>query len=85
VVLKGAEEFNRFALLLQIIHKVSRYARAMDAGHVDSLDDIAVYAQMLQEYDEECKYPADIITHVDFGPAEDLMQASDNVTELRGG
>lgn len=54
LTVKGPEEFNRLALFLQLVHKLTRYARAMPKkGHVDSLDDIAVYAQMLQEYDAE--------------------------------
>lgn len=48
------EQFNRFALFIQLLHKITRYGRAMpDNGHIDSLDDISVYAQMLQEYDAE--------------------------------
>jgi len=54
LTLKTPEEFNRFALFFQILHKQTRYAHAIaSGGHADSLDDIAVYAQMLQEYDEE--------------------------------
>lgn len=54
ISLKTEEEFNRFALFLQIIHKTTRYSNALlDGGHVDSLDDISVYAQMLQEVDDE--------------------------------
>jgi len=53
--LHTAEEFNRFALFLQIIHKQTRYARSIiSGGHADSLDDTAVYAQMLREYDDDC-------------------------------
>lgn len=52
VTLKSAEEFNRFALFLQIMHKQSRYAQSiLSGGHSDSLDDISVYSQMLREYD----------------------------------
>lgn len=54
ITLKTAEEFNRFALFLQIVHKQSRYAQNVTSGgHADSLDDISVYAQMLREYDDE--------------------------------
>lgn len=52
ITLTTADEFNRFALFVQIMHKQSRYAQAMlSGGHPDSLDDVAVYAQMLQEFD----------------------------------
>jgi hypothetical protein len=52
LTLKTEEEFNRFAIFLQIIHKNSRYANSMlSGGHADSLDDITVYAQMLREFD----------------------------------
>lgn len=52
IELRTEEQFNRFALFLQVVHKVSRYGKAMpDEGHEDSLDDMAVYSQMLQEWD----------------------------------
>lgn len=54
ITLKTADEFNRFALFLNVMHKVTRYARAMPSGgHEDSADDMAVYAQMMQEMDHE--------------------------------
>lgn len=52
ITLKTAEEFNRFALFMQIIHKQSRYANAiLTGGHADSLDDTSVYSQLLREFD----------------------------------
>ena len=52
LILKTPEEFNRFALFLMLAHKQSRYAHSLlNGGHIDSLDDMSVYAQMLQEYD----------------------------------
>lgn len=52
ITLRTAEEFNRFALFLQLQHKQSRYANSiLTGGHADSLDDITVYAQMTQEFD----------------------------------
>lgn len=52
LMLQTAEEFNRFAMFIQILHKASRYANnILDGGHLDSLDDLSVYAQMLQEFD----------------------------------
>ena len=54
IELKDEEQFNRFALFLQLVHKISRYARNIQSGgHQDSLDDLAVYAQMMAEYDDD--------------------------------
>lgn len=54
LTLKLEEDFNRIALFVQIVHKVTRYAQQLEeGGHEDSLDDMAVYAQMLAEYDGE--------------------------------
>lgn len=50
--LTTAEEMNRFALFLQLVHKLTRYARSIKP-HADSLDDLTVYAQMLREYDDD--------------------------------
>ena len=56
ITLKTAEEFNRFALFLMLVHKASRYAHSINnGGHEDSLDDTSVYAQMMAEYDEEVR------------------------------
>lgn len=53
ITLTSAEDFNRFALFVQIIHKMSRYARSVnDGGHEDSVNDATVYLQMLGEYDD---------------------------------
>ena len=52
ITLKTAEDFNRFCIFVQMMHKQSRYARSiLSGGHPDSLDDISVYSQMLQEHD----------------------------------
>lgn len=52
ITLETEEEFNRFALFVQSLHKMSRYAKTIKTGgHPDSLDDATVYSQMLQEYD----------------------------------
>lgn len=54
-----SEDMNRLALFLQIVHKMTRYAQAiMTRGHADSLDDLAVYSQMLSEWDEICRMKA---------------------------
>jgi len=50
--LETESDFVRFALFIHIDNKISRYARTFcDGGHKDSLDDVSVYAQMLQEID----------------------------------
>lgn len=52
VELKTEEDFNRFALFMQLVHKCSRYAHNLtNGGHDDSLDDLSVYSQMLREFD----------------------------------
>jgi hypothetical protein len=49
-------DWSRFALLAHVVDKLGRYATSFSSGgHVDSLDDISVYAQMLQEYDGELR------------------------------
>lgn len=54
LTLHSSEEFNRFALFVQIMHKQTRYANNIKTGgHPDSLDDTTVYAQMLAEVDDE--------------------------------
>lgn len=56
ITLTTAEDFNRFAIFMQLVHKQSRYAHSiLNGGHPDSLDDISVYSQMLQEYDGDMK------------------------------
>lgn len=52
--LKTAEDFNRFAIFVLMMSKLTRYgASVATGGHADSLDDLAVYAQMLREYDTD--------------------------------
>jgi hypothetical protein len=53
LVLRTSVDFNRFALVTDLVTKVSRYGRCMakGQGHPDSLDDLSVYAQLLQHYD----------------------------------
>lgn len=54
IYLKTIEDQNRFALLVQIVSKISRYCSQFDhGGHADSLDDLAVYAMLLQEVDHD--------------------------------
>jgi hypothetical protein len=52
VNLEGPDDLNRFAVLIQILSKITRYCENFNAGgHADSLDDMAVYAMMLKELD----------------------------------
>jgi hypothetical protein len=52
VTLKTEKDFGRFALFTFAAAKLSRYAKNFaKGGHPDSLDDAAVYSQMLQELD----------------------------------
>lgn len=52
--LETVADFNRYAVLTMIVAKVGRYASNFaKGGHPDSLDDVAVYTQMLQELDAE--------------------------------
>jgi hypothetical protein len=54
LVLRSAEDWNRFALFFMCVVKLHRYAMKFhDGGQRDSLDDIAVYAQMLAYVDEK--------------------------------
>jgi hypothetical protein len=49
-------DHNRFALMVMIVSKISRYAAQFsEGGHDDSLLDLSVYAQMLRELDGEMK------------------------------
>ena len=51
VALGTAADFNRFALLVQIVNKLNRNAQYMPTQvHPDSLDDIAVLSMMLQSF-----------------------------------
>jgi|APFre7841882654_1041346.scaffolds.fasta_scaffold37101_2 hypothetical protein len=53
IVLKSADDFNRMAIFTLIVIKLARYAQNFsDNGHTDSLDDLSVYSQMLQELDQ---------------------------------
>jgi hypothetical protein len=54
ITLQTKEDHNRFSLFVHIVTKGTRYAEQFKkGGHPDSLDDIAVYAQMLWEIDKE--------------------------------
>ena len=50
------QDANRLAIVLHIADKLARYCKQMKSGgHVDSLDDVSVYAQLLQQFDAECR------------------------------
>ncbi len=56
LTLESEEDWNRMALFFHCADKLARYAGAFGrGGHVDSLDDLSVYSQMLQEYDAEVR------------------------------
>jgi len=51
--LHTAEEFNRYAIYMMAVAKLTRYANNFkNGGHADSLDDGSVYLQMLREFDD---------------------------------
>lgn len=53
VDLKTPDDWNRFALFFMCMVKLHRYAMKFDSGgQADSLDDLAVYAQMLAYVDK---------------------------------
>jgi len=54
VTLEGAEDFQRFGVLTQIVGKVTRYAMTLeDGGHADSAFDLSVYGSMLRAITKE--------------------------------
>lgn len=56
LTLQSADDWNRIGIFVQKMAKVTRYAANFrNGGHVDSLDDLSVYAQMLQELDAEIR------------------------------
>lgn len=53
VFLRTEEEFNRFYLYVMLIHKMTRAFKTFPSkSHDDSLDDLAVYSQLLRDYDD---------------------------------
>ena len=52
VNLASVSDFNRYSCLKEMATRLGRYSHNFhDGGHTDSLDDIAVYSQMLRELD----------------------------------
>lgn len=55
-ILKNHHDFNRYAIVVQILTKLARYMyNFKKGGHEDSLDDISVYCQILKQLDMEAK------------------------------
>lgn len=53
VILKTAGQQARFSIVSFIVSKLVRYCNNFEAGgHEDSLNDIAVYSQILADMDE---------------------------------
>lgn len=56
VLLKTADDFNRFHIFMLGVVKVSRYANNWPkGGHADSAHDNTVYSAMLESIDEEIR------------------------------
>lgn len=53
VTLKTEHDFRRYGVFFRMMDKMTRYAENFESGgHKDSMDDIAVYAMILQELDD---------------------------------
>ena len=53
VTIETAHDFTRFVTFAFVVQKLCRYSNTFEnGGHADSLDDMAVYAQMLRELDD---------------------------------
>lgn len=55
IELRSVDDFNRYAIFQNLLTKLNRYVANWDDGHEDSLNDISVYAQMLQELDNDIR------------------------------
>lgn len=58
LTLDKEEDWNRIGLFFHLADKLARYSASFPrgvVGHVDSLDDLSVYSQMLQEYDQDVR------------------------------
>lgn len=52
--IETGDDLNRFAILIQVLAKITRYCENFNAGgHDDSLVDMVVYATMLRELDQQ--------------------------------
>lgn len=56
VKLSSLDDFVRIGVLVQVAAKLTRYAENWDkGGHTDSLNDLSVYAQILEYIDEQIR------------------------------
>jgi len=58
LTLTTVEDWNRIGIFFHLADKLARYSASFPrgvVGHVDSLDDLSVYSQMLQEYDQDVR------------------------------
>lgn len=73
ITLNTTSQFNRFALISMVMHKMARDCHQFETGgHVDSCDDLVVYSAMLRELTHPEKRKSD------FAPLPDL----DNLRKL---
>jgi hypothetical protein len=62
IELKTEEDFNRYSAFSTIVGKLRRYGfNFSKGGHQDSLTDIAAYAAMLKELDDEKRKKSDTL------------------------
>lgn len=60
VVMRDENDLRRFALVVHMMTKITRYCNAFErGGHGDSLEDLAVYAMMTAETDDLSKVEAE--------------------------
>ena len=54
ITLTSADDFGRFGMIGEVVSKLQRYCNNFHkGGHKDSLHDISVYCQMIQELDDD--------------------------------
>jgi hypothetical protein len=83
IMLRSEEDFIRYGAFVQIVAKVTRYAAQFNKnGHADSLNDLAVYAMLLREIDEELDGGEDYIDK-EIEPELPLDEAEE-VDRMRG-
>lgn len=72
--LESPEEFCRFGLFVHVMTKATRYSNQFkEGGHIDSLDDITVYAQMLQEVDADIRNSSHQKVKIEIGVVDSLF------------